>query len=215
MNCFLGIAFIATLCVPTLAIGPRQPIPTTASSVSAVSSPTPPCDFPVFTSTNLTWFNSTHNLDCGPDVANGTVCIGDVCNIPLCDTGVPPLFNDAPLGYGPPDWLYLSISNDPVPGGPCNISSLNGLQPYTPIGGGDYLKCGSTGRPVQFWGDSNSAVGWGNISFSRTISCGDRRIDISAAHFFKILCTHDEGFNATCVSDPRVFEIPIQEWSYE
>lgn len=125
-------------------------------------------------------------------------------------TGVPPLFNYQPPGYGPPSWININVTHWAA----CNVTQ-NSVVPYTPLNGGP-VKCGSTATP--FWFRSNSTQGANDATFriQPYVNCpvaDDGRwaryiVEVDAR--LELRCERDGGGNATCVTVPEVVELPAK-----
>ncbi|QIX00178.1 hypothetical protein AMS68_005695 [Peltaster fructicola] len=161
---------------------------------------------------SLSWFNSTHNLDCvtGPDVGNGTACINSQgqwctpyredttctsCNISVCTGFLPP----SPPGYGPPDQINVTFSD----GTACTEMNPQGYRRHEV--GNDIVPCSGGWQYIYFYGSSNAAINNGSISFGASGSCSNgSSIYGNYGASFEIDCTHDSGFNATCHAKSNV-----------
>ena len=176
--------------------------------------PPPECDvIPVWAVTDFFWYNSTHNLDCvtGPDIGDGTTCFNetadgttvtcdpsqgpcDACGVYACDTGLPYV----PLGYGPPDNVTIDIEN----GYQCfqtNPQTVNRFE----VGDG-IVMCGGTAYHIDFYGDSNEVNSTGHVDYDPITNwqcTNGSYITGYGSVDFPISCTHDAGFNATCLAD--------------
>ncbi|CAN8104770.1 unnamed protein product [Discula destructiva] len=190
------------------------PVSTTSSSSSSTASVTVPSGCSAATSisiTSLTWFNSTHNLDCASAnyPADAQVCWNQtsLCNsgdagctcTPYCYTGLPAV-SYQPLGYGPPD--RISIVFD---GGASGYSAAN-PQPTRrfEIGEG-HFGAGSAADIIGFYGDSNKDTGnMGSVYYNDYYTTGCNGKTARYTGSFPLFCTHDAGNNATCTAPAPV-----------
>jgi len=98
-----------------------------------------------------------------------------------------------PLGYGPPDSISITIDGET-----CAKSSPSGFRD-TELGEGNY-DCGSAAQIISFNGNSNAATSVGNVNFAlySLAGCSSQVPEYTAS--FSLSCTHDSGFNATCIT---------------
>jgi len=180
---------------------------TTAFSISPLQPiPTPPCKPPVWTMSNFIWINSTHNLNCD----RRTRVLETAA---LCMTGR----SAQPPGYGPPDSLTVNITEI----GTCRQRNPGSVPPRE-IGNG-WIRCGSSAPTLFFQGDSNSNQSVGMVRVSQEFFCpngvdedGDEMVKMYTANGraeFGLRCTHDTWRNATCVTYPATFVIPMTGWT--
>jgi hypothetical protein len=122
-----------------------------------------------------------------------------------------------PEGYGPPSTFHVNITNV----GPCSQRNPGSVPPRQ-IGKG-WIRCGSSAPTLYFEGSSNADINKGSFRVSQQFICpngvdedGDSRVQLYTANGsvdFGLKCEHDGGSNATCTSEPPVFNIPVTGWS--
>jgi hypothetical protein len=185
----------------------KQPSPIIFANESS-----PPCPLPVWYAHNLSWHNSSNHLDCSPVPQSSNSSTPTPQINPLCFTGL----SRQPEGYGPPDTFFVNISSI----GPCRQSNPGSVPPRK-IGNG-FIRCGSSAPTLFFRGSSDKANSTALIRVQQQIACasgtvadGRPKLDIYTAYGekrFNLACGHDAFFNATCISDPKDFEIPVKGW---
>lgn len=181
-----------------------------ATAAAQVTVP-PGCDAPATQQiTSFNWFNSTHNLDCPTTnyPAGSMVCWNatSLCNegdenctcTPFCYTGLSTAAYQ-PLGYGPPDTITIGTT-----AGSCSGTVSTGFRDYE-IGEGR-VNCGTAADVMEFYGDSNLDVGNnGSLVFRPyDLFCGSSEYNnltqLVYGGSFPLLCSRDDGGNATCTT---------------
>jgi hypothetical protein len=185
----------------------KQPNPIVFANESS-----PPCPLPIWYARDLSWHNSSHHLDCSPAPHSRNDSVPTPPINSLCFTGL----SRQPEGYGPPDMFFVNISSI----GPCRQSNP-GTVPPRKIGNG-FIRCGSSAPTLFFHGSSDKANSTALVRVQQQFACangtgvgGRPKMDIYTAYgekHFSLICGHDALFNATCVSEPKEFDIPVKGW---
>lgn len=182
-----------------------------ATMIGAQVTVPPGCDAPATQEiTSFEWFNSSHNLDC-PTAnypADSQVCFNatSLCNegdenctcTPFCLTGLPTVAYQ-PLGYGPPDTITIGTT-----AGSCSGIVSTGFRDDE-IGDGP-VNCGTAADVMNFYGDSELDAGNnGSLVFRPyALYCGDSAdnnlTQLVYGGSFPLLCSRDDGGNATCTT---------------
>jgi hypothetical protein len=98
-----------------------------------------------------------------------------------------------PLGYGPPDYLSITVNNVN-----CAHANPSGFRD-TQLGVGR-ISCGNNQDIMNFYGDSNAGSGnLGRIEYNDYYqACTGHTASYAAS--FSLNCAHDSGNNATCTA---------------